>query len=72
MSLAWVRLDTGIASHDKILNLLADPSSKRWQAAASYMFALGWCGNHATDGHIPTTGLARPQLPHPPAGRIDG
>jgi hypothetical protein len=57
MSLAWVRLDTGIASHDKILNLLADPSSKRWQAAASYMFALGWCGNHATDGHIPTTAL---------------
>ena len=57
MSLQWVRLDSAIASHDKMLNLLADPSPKRWQAAASYMFALGWCGNHGTDGHIPTTAL---------------
>lgn len=56
--LPWVRLDSGIASHDKMLNLLGDPSAKRWQAAASYMFALGWCGNHGTDGHIPATALA--------------
>jgi hypothetical protein len=57
MSLPWVRLDSSIASHDKTLALLSDPSPKRWQAMASYMFALGWSGEHSTDGHIPTAAL---------------
>lgn len=57
MSLPWVRLDSHIASHDKILSLTSDPSPKRWQAAASYMFALGWSGQHGTDGAIPRTAL---------------
>lgn len=57
MSLPWVRLDSNIASHDKILQLLSDPSPKKWQAAASYMFALGWAGATGTDGHIPTAAL---------------
>lgn len=57
MSLPWVRLDSNIASHDKILALLSDPSPKRWQAAASYMFALGWSGDHGTDGRIPAAAL---------------
>lgn len=58
MPLPWVRLDTNIASHDKILNLLSDPSPKRWQATASYMFALAYSGGHGTDGHIPKAALA--------------
>lgn len=57
MALPWVRLDSHIASHDKILALLADPSPKRWQASASYMFALGWSGDHGTDGAVPTMAL---------------
>lgn len=57
MALPWVRLDSNIASHDKVLSLLADPSPKRWQAIASYMFALGWSGDHGTDGEIPKTAL---------------
>jgi hypothetical protein len=57
VSLPWVRLDTGIASHDKTLALLNDPSPKRWQAMASYMFGLGWSGEHGTDGFIPATAL---------------
>lgn len=57
MSLPWVRLDSHIASHDKILALLADPSPKRWQAAFSYTCALGWSGDHGTDGAIPVTAL---------------
>ena len=57
MSLAWVRLDTGIAHHDKTLALLDDPSPKRWQAAFSYVAALGWSGEHGTDGFIPMTAL---------------
>jgi hypothetical protein len=57
MSLPWVRLDSHIGSHDKILNLLSDPSPKRWQAAFSYVAALGWAGDHGTDGAIPRTAL---------------
>ena len=57
MPLPWVRLDTNIALHDKMLHLLSDPSPKRWQAAASYMFALGWSGGTGTDGHVPKAAL---------------
>lgn len=57
MSLPWVRLDSHIASHDKILALLSDPSAKRWQAAFSYTCALGWSGDQETDGLIPAVAL---------------
>lgn len=57
MSLSWVRLDANIAQHDKILAVLDDVSAKRWQAIASYMFALGWCGAAGTDGWVPTYAL---------------
>jgi len=57
MPLPWVRLDSSIASHDKILNLLADPSPKKWQAAFSFVCSLGWSGNHGTDGRIPASAL---------------
>jgi len=57
MTLRWVRLDANIASHDKVLHLLSDPSPKRWQAVASYVFALGWSGGAATDGFIPRAAL---------------
>jgi hypothetical protein len=52
-----VRLDSSIASHDKTLRLLSDSSPKRYQAMTSYMFSLGWSGEHATDGHIPVAAL---------------
>lgn len=58
MSLPWVRLDSNIATHDKILHLLSDESSKKWQAAASYMFALAWAGAAGTDGKVPSAALA--------------
>lgn len=58
MGLPWVRLEANIASHDKILLLLADPSPKKWQAAASYMFALAWSGGHGTDGFIPQVAVS--------------
>lgn len=57
MGLPWVRLDANIASHDKILALLADKSPRKWQAAASYVFALGWAGAAGTDGYVPTYAL---------------
>ena len=58
MGLPWVRLDSNIGSHDKILALLSDPSPKRWQAAFSYTTALAWAGGHGTDGRIPLAALA--------------
>lgn len=57
MPLPWVRLDSNIAQHDKILALKSDPSAKRWQAIASYMFSLGWSGGQGTDGFIPAYAL---------------
>lgn len=57
MGLPWVRLDSNIASHDKVLYLLADPSKAKWQALASYMCSLGWSGANGTDGFIPLIAL---------------
>lgn len=57
MSLPWFRMDSNVASHDKILALLSDPSPKRWQAFASWVCASGWSVGHATDGRIPTVAL---------------
>ena len=57
MGLPWVRLDSNIATHDKILYLISDPSSLRWQAAFSYVCALGWSGGQGTNGKIPTAAL---------------
>lgn len=59
MALPWVRLDSHIASHDKILALLSDPSPKRWQAAFSYPCAIGWAGGQGTDGAIPRYALSQ-------------
>lgn len=55
--LPWYRMDSNIASNDKILHLLADPSRDRWQAAASYMFACGWSQGQGTDGRVPSVAL---------------
>lgn len=57
MALPWVRLDANIATHDKVLDLLGDPSTKRWQAMTSYMFSIAWSGGHGTDGRIPKAAL---------------
>ena len=57
MGLPWVRLDSNIATHDKILHLVSDPSALRWQAAFSYVCSLGWSGGQGTDGRIPSAAL---------------
>ena len=54
MSLPWVRLDSNLATHDKILSLLDEkPAATAYQAAFSYVCSLGYCGGHSTDGLIP-------------------
>lgn len=50
MALPWVRLDSNIAMHDKILGLIGDPNGYR--AAFSYVCSLGYAGGHETDGLI--------------------
>ena len=57
MGLPWVRLDTNIATHDKIIHLASDPSTTRWQAAFSYVCALGWSGGQGTNGKVPNAAL---------------
>lgn len=53
MALPWVRLDANIATHDKILGLLNEkPATVAYQAAFSYVCALGYAGGHGTDGLI--------------------
>lgn len=65
MALPWVRLDSNIHAHDKILSLLSDPSRQKWQAFGLYVFALGWSGGQETDGRIPKSAL--PMLHGSPA-----
>lgn len=57
MGLPWVRFDVNMPTHDKVLNLLSDPSPKRWQAMSSYAFSIMWSGGHGTDGRIPRAAL---------------
>lgn len=57
MPLPWVRLDSNVGTHDKILALKADPSIKKWQAMASYFVALAWSGGQGTDGKVPNFAL---------------
>ena len=57
MGLPWVRWDSSVATHPKVLALLSDPSPKRWQAFTAFSCAVGYCGEHGTDGHIPPYAL---------------
>jgi len=51
MSLPWVRLDSNVYAHDKILWLVAQRDG--WRAYGVYTFALAYSGGQATDGFIP-------------------
>lgn len=55
MSLPWVRLDSSIATHDKILRLMK--SRDGYRAFTVYICGLGYAGGHGTDGFIPKDAL---------------
>lgn len=57
MSLPWVRLDSNIASHEKITRMLHTEPVKGYRAAFVYCCSLGHCGGHGTDGLIDFTSL---------------
>lgn len=50
MSLPWVRWDSNISSHPKVLAAVATRGGKA--AMAVYAFGLAHSGGHGTDGHI--------------------
>lgn len=51
MGLPWVRLDTNIASHDKILDLVSRRGGR--SAAFVYVCCIAYSGLNGTDGLIP-------------------
>lgn len=55
MGLPWVRLDSNIASHDKILELLGRRNGRA--IAFSYLCCIAYSGLNGTDGHIPFAAL---------------
>jgi hypothetical protein len=55
VALPWVRLDSNIGTHDKVLELLAMKDGHR--AFTMYVCGLGYCGGHATDGLVPFNAL---------------
>jgi hypothetical protein len=55
MPLPWVRLDSNIASHDKILLALGQKDGAK--VAWMYVCSLGYSGGHGTDGLIPFAAL---------------
>lgn len=58
MALPWVRLDSNIAAHDKILALLGEkPEALAYRSAFSYVCSLGYAAMHGTDGMIPFSAL---------------
>lgn len=50
MGLQWVRLDSNIATHDKVLALLDMRDGHK--AAWMYVCSLGHCGGHGTNGLV--------------------
>lgn len=58
MALPWVRLDSNLAGHDKILGLLEEkPEALAFRAAFSYVCSLGYAGGQETSGLIPFNAL---------------
>lgn len=55
MALPWVRVDSNIATHDKILDLLGRKNGR--SIAFSYVCAIAYSGGNGTDGHIPFAAL---------------
>lgn len=50
MALPWVRLDSNIATHDKIVALVDEKDGYR--SAFSYVCSLGYAAGHETDGLV--------------------
>jgi len=58
MGLPWVRLDTALPDHPKILALV-DGHKEGRAAAFVYICGMAYSGRHGTDGFIPKEALPR-------------
>lgn len=54
MGLPWIRLDTSLADHPKVLELV---DSGQYRAAFAGVMAMTYSGKHGTDGFIPKGAL---------------
>ena len=50
----WVRLETGLPDHPKVLALI---QAKRHKAVMVYVLGLAYCGRHELDGYVPASAL---------------
>lgn len=61
MSLPWIRLDTNVFDHPKILNLLEldedDDTAPGRRALTLYFFGLTYTGKHELDGFVPRSAI---------------
>ena len=57
MPLPWVRLDTNLPSHDKILALLTEFPKDGRATAFVYVCGIAYAGHNGTDGLIPFAAL---------------
>lgn len=58
MSLPWIRLDTALPDHPKILALVDGAKDGR-ATAFVHVCAMAYAGRHGTDGFIPKEALSR-------------
>jgi hypothetical protein len=54
MTLQWVRLETSLPDHPKVLELI---NGKKHKAVMAYVLGLAYCGRHELDGYIPKAAL---------------
>jgi hypothetical protein len=54
MTLQWVRLETSLPDHPKVLELI---NAKKHRAVMAYCLGLAYCGRHELDGYIPKAAL---------------
>lgn len=58
MGLPWVRMDTSLPGHDKVLDLIDQRGRvKALQALCVYQFGIEYAAAHGTDGLIKRSGL---------------
>lgn len=58
MSLPWIRLDTALPDHPKILALV-DGHKEGRATAFVHICAMAYAGRHGTDGFVPREALSR-------------
>lgn len=59
MPLPWIRLDTAMPDHPKIIDLVDQHGDRGMAAAFVWVCSLAYSGKHGTNGFITRSSLAR-------------